>query len=157
MAGLERTLALWVFGYVEPGTTAAATVGMRQPIGFGTGVGAPLGPSRSHGFGPGGGWTFFGDFRLFDIHILLKTMDIPGHKILCVLEPGRKLPPFPPYTSRIRAPYSRTRQTVLVAAMSSLVSPAPSAFAFRRRSARIRCTRRTRSARGMPRRRAISG
>ena len=52
-------------------------------------------------------------------------MDIPGHKILYVLESGRRLPaPFPPYTSRIRAPYSRSRQTVIVAAMSSLVSPA---------------------------------
>ena len=110
-----RSLALRLFGYFEPGRTTAAANGVRQPFCFNTGVGAPLGPSRSHCFRTGGGWTFFGDFRLFDIHILLKTMDIPGHKILYVLESGRRLPaPFPPYTSRIRAPYSRTRQTVIV-------------------------------------------
>src|ERR1035441_10993093 len=66
------------------------------------------------------------------------------------------LAPLPLYALRIRAPYSRSRQTVIVAAMSSLVSPAPSAFTLRRRSVRIRCTRFPRSARGMPRRRAIS-
>lgn len=50
----------------------------------------------------------------------------------------------------------RVPLTVNNAALLSLVSPAPSAFALRRRSVRIRCTRFTRSARGMPRRRAIS-
>src|ERR1017187_4875286 len=125
VTGPKGPLLLRVFGYFELGTTAAATHGVRRPFCSNTGVGAPLGPSRSHCFRTGGGWTFFGDFRLFDIHILLKTMDIPGHKILYVLESGRRLPaPFPPYTSRIRAPYSRSRQTVIVAAMSSLVSPA---------------------------------
>src|ERR1019366_9919330 len=34
------------------------------------------------------------------------------------------LAPLPLYALRIRAPYSRSRQTVIVAAMSSLVSPA---------------------------------
>src|ERR1035441_4546366 len=122
---LKGPLLLRVFGYVEPGTAAAATDRMGEPICSNTGVGAPLGPSRSHCFRTGCGWSFFGDFRLSDIHIPLKTMDIPGHKILYVLESGRRLPaPFPPYTSRIRAPYSRSRQTVIVAAMSSLVSPA---------------------------------
>src|ERR1039458_3366047 len=32
---------------------------MGEPFCFNTGVGAPLGPSRSHCFGTGGGWTFF--------------------------------------------------------------------------------------------------
>src|ERR1017187_4835383 len=92
MSRLEKPLVVWVFGYFEPGRTTAATNGVRQPFCFNTGVGAPLFPGLPHRFGTGGGWASFGDFGLFDVHILLKTMDIPGHKILYVSESGRRVP-----------------------------------------------------------------
>src|ERR1035437_6582217 len=93
MAGFEIPLVLRVFGYVEPGRTTAATDGMREPFCVNTGGGAPLGPSLPHCFRTGGGWTFFGDFRLFDIHILLKTMDIGRRNPTPIcLESGGRLP-----------------------------------------------------------------
>src|ERR1039458_5320356 len=80
MSRLKRTLAFWVFGYIEPGSAAAAALGTRQPFCFNTGVRAPLGPSRSHSFGPGCRRTFV-VFGLFGIHIPLKNMDICGRKV----------------------------------------------------------------------------
>jgi hypothetical protein len=77
----EKPLLLRVFGYVEPGTTAAATNGPSERFFFQSGGGTPLFPSRSHRFGTGGSRTLFGSFRLFDIHIPLKTMDIWRRKI----------------------------------------------------------------------------
>src|ERR1019366_6705252 len=53
VATLERTLVLRVFGYREPGRTAAATNGVREPLGSYGGAFAAFGPSRSHGFGTG--------------------------------------------------------------------------------------------------------
>src|ERR1035438_5324339 len=53
MARFEKPLVLRVFGYVEPGTAAAAALGTRQPFAFHRGACPSFGPSRSHGFGPG--------------------------------------------------------------------------------------------------------
>ena len=50
---LKRTLAFWVFGYVEPGTAAAAALGMRQPFCSRGGARSPLFPSLSHRLTPG--------------------------------------------------------------------------------------------------------
>ena len=94
--GLKNLWFSGVFGYVEPGRTTAATDGMREPPGFQRGASTPLFPRLPHRFGPGRGGTLFGDFRLFGVHIPLKTMDIPRRKIapMC-LESGRSLPaPF---------------------------------------------------------------
>src|ERR1035441_4423697 len=82
----------------------------------------------------------------------LKNPKLFGHKItLCVW--GRDADCR--RRSR-RTRYALEPHTLVNVAMSNWVSPAPSAFSFRRRSVRIRCTRFTRSARGTPRRRAIS-
>src|SRR5450759_391289 len=54
---------------------------MRQPFCSYGGAGTPLFPSRSHRFGSGCHRTLFGGFRLFGIHIPLKTMDICKRKI----------------------------------------------------------------------------
>src|ERR1035437_8862630 len=81
MSRLKRTLAFRVFGYVEPGTAAAAALGMRQPFCFHRGAGSPLVPGLPHRFGTRCSRTLFGGFRLFGIHIPLKTMDIWGRKI----------------------------------------------------------------------------
>src|ERR1035437_7721482 len=81
VAGLERTLVLRVFGYRESGRTATATLGVRQPFCSRGGARSPLVPGLPHRLTPGCGRTFFGDFRLFGVHILLKTMDICGRKV----------------------------------------------------------------------------
>ena len=89
MSRPEKPLLLRVFGYVEPGTTAAATNGPSERFFFQSGGGTPLFPSRSHRFGTGGSRTLFGSFRLFDIHTPLKTMDIWRRKItLCGWSPN---------------------------------------------------------------------
>jgi len=81
MSRLKRTLAFWVFSYVEPGTAAAAALGVRQPFCSHGGAGMPLFPCLSHRVTTRCGRTLFGDFRLFGVHILLKTMDICGRKV----------------------------------------------------------------------------
>src|SRR5674476_362872 len=81
MAGFEIPLVFRAFGYVEPGSAAAAALGMRQRFLFQCGAGTPLFPGLPHRLTPGCGRTFFGGFRLFGIHIPLKTMDIWGRKI----------------------------------------------------------------------------
>src|ERR1035437_5567271 len=81
MSRLKRTLVRWVLGYFEPGRTTAAAHGMCEPFGFHRGVGTPLVPSFPHRFGTRCRRTLFGDFRLFGVHILLKTMDICGRKV----------------------------------------------------------------------------
>ena len=81
MSRLKRTLAFWVFSYVEPGTAAAAALGVRQPFCSHGGAGMPLFPRLSHRVTTRCGRTLFGDFRLFGVHILLKTMDICGRKV----------------------------------------------------------------------------
>src|ERR1035437_262992 len=81
MTGFEIPLVLWIFGYLQPGRTAAAALGVREPLGSYGGACPSFGPSRSHRFGTGCGRTLFGGFRLFGIHIPLKTMDIWGRKI----------------------------------------------------------------------------
>src|ERR1035437_1586860 len=84
MSRLKRTLVLWVFSYVEPRFAAAAAHRVRQRFFFQSGGGPPLFPCLPHRFGSGGSRTFFGGFRLFGIHIPLKTMDIWRRKItLC--------------------------------------------------------------------------
>jgi hypothetical protein len=96
---LKRTLAFWVFSYVEPGTAAAAALGVRQPFCSHGGAGMPLFPCLSHRVTTRCGRTLFGDFRLFGVHILLKTMDIPRRKIAPVcLESGRSLPAIVTYS-----------------------------------------------------------
>src|ERR1035437_7064385 len=59
MSRLKRTLAFWVFSYVEPGTAAAAALGVRQPFCSHGGAFAAFGPSRSHRFASGCGRTLF--------------------------------------------------------------------------------------------------
>src|ERR1017187_6781643 len=81
MSRLKRTLVLWVLGYFEPGRTTAAAHGMCEPFGFHRGVGTPLVPGFPHRFGTRCRRTLFGVFRLFGIHIPLKTMDICGRKV----------------------------------------------------------------------------
>src|ERR1035437_447772 len=81
MAGFEIPLVLLVFGYFEPGTASAAALGTRQPFGFHRGACPSFGPSRSHGFGPGCTRASIEGFRLFSVHIPLKTMDIWRRKI----------------------------------------------------------------------------
>src|SRR5664280_560322 len=81
MSRLKRTLAFWVFSYVEPGTAAAAALGVRQPFCSHGGAGMPLFPCLSHRVTTRCGRTLFGDFRLFGVHILLKPMDICGRKV----------------------------------------------------------------------------
>src|ERR1019366_5580622 len=81
MSRLKRTLVLWVLGYFEPGRTTAAAHGMCEPFGFHRGVGTPLVPCLSHRVTTRCGRTLFGDFRLFGVHILLKTMDICGRQV----------------------------------------------------------------------------
>src|SRR5664280_2834580 len=81
MSRLKRTLAFWVFSYVEPGTAAAAALGVRQPFCSHGGAGMPLFPCLSHRVTTRCGRTLFGDFRLFSVHIPLKTMDICGRKV----------------------------------------------------------------------------
>src|ERR1035437_9592970 len=81
MSRLKRTLAFWVFSYVEPGKAAAAALGVRQPFDFHRGACPSFGPSLSHRVTTRCGRTLFGDFRLFSVHIPLKTMDICGRKV----------------------------------------------------------------------------
>src|ERR1039458_8294624 len=81
MSRLKGPLLLRVFGYFEPGRTTAAAHGVREPFCFNTGVGAPLVPGFPHRFGTRCRRTLFGVFRLFGIHIPLKTMDICGRKV----------------------------------------------------------------------------
>src|ERR1035437_5235282 len=81
MSRLKRTLAFWVFSYVEPGTAAAAALGVRQPFCSHGGAGMPLFPCLSHRVTTRCGRTLFGDFGLFSVHIPLKSMDICGRKI----------------------------------------------------------------------------
>src|ERR1035437_7923357 len=101
MSRLKRTLAFWVFSYVEPGTAAAAALGVRQPFCSHGGVGMPLFPCLSHRVTTRCGRTLFGDFRLFGVHILLKNMDICGRKVPYVPGVGAQIAgPFPLSTSR---------------------------------------------------------
>ena len=157
MSRLKRTLALWVFSYVEPGTAAAAALGVRQPFCSHGGAGMPLFPCLSHRVTTRCGRTLFGDFRLFGVHILLKTMDICGRKVPYVPGVGAQIAGAVP---AVHVAHSGALPPIISNGHErrycELVSPAPSAFSFRRRSVRIRCTRFTRSARGTPRRRAIS-
>src|ERR1035437_1489037 len=157
MSRLKRTLVLWVLGYFEPGRTTAAAHGMCEPFGFHRGVGTPLVPGFPHRFGTRRRRRLFGAFRLFGIHIPLKTMDICGRKVPYVPGVGAQIAGAVPAA---RVTYSGALQPITSNGHErrycELVSPAPSAFSFRRRSVRIRCTRFTRSARGTPRRRAIS-
>src|ERR1035437_840583 len=81
MAGFEIPLVLLVFGYFEPGTATAAALGVRQPFCSHGGAGMPLFPCLSHRVTTRCGRTLFGEFRLFGVHILLKTMDICGRKV----------------------------------------------------------------------------
>src|ERR1035437_9659884 len=81
MSRLKRTLAFWVFSYVEPGAAAAAALGVRKPFCSHGGAFAAFGPSRSHRVTTRCGRTLFGDFRLFGVHILLTSMDICGRKV----------------------------------------------------------------------------
>ena len=53
---------LWIFGYLQPGRTAAAANGVREPLGSYGGACPSFGPSRSHRFGTGCGRTLFGFF-----------------------------------------------------------------------------------------------
>src|ERR1035437_1198111 len=81
MAGFEIPLVLLVFGYFEPGTATAAALGMRQRFFFQSGGGTPLFPGLPHRFGTGGSRASIEGFRLFSVHIPLKTMDIWRRKI----------------------------------------------------------------------------
>jgi len=64
MTGFEIPLVLWIFGYLQPGRTAAAANGVREPLGSYGGACPSFGPSRSHRFGTGCGRTLF-VFRVF--------------------------------------------------------------------------------------------
>src|ERR1035437_836522 len=106
VAGLERTLVLRVFGYFEPGRTTATTHGLSERLCFQCGPVTPLFPGLPHRFGTGGSRTLFGGFRLFGIHIPLKTMDIWRRKITPYVSGVGVLllAPFPLCTKRIRVP-----------------------------------------------------
>src|ERR1035441_5271606 len=114
-SGFEIPLTLRVFGYFEPGTAAAAALGMRQPFCVNTGGGAPLGPSRSHCFRTGGGWMFliFGFFGGSSHPSIKKSETIRAQDYPMCLGSGRGLPaPFPAYTLRTRTSHSRQRRYV---------------------------------------------
>src|ERR1039458_163593 len=64
MARFEKPLVLRVFGYVEPGTAAAAALGTRQPFGSYGGARSPLVPGLSHRLTPGCRRLLFA-FRFF--------------------------------------------------------------------------------------------
>src|SRR5450756_2260009 len=81
MTGFEIPLVLWIFGYLQPGRTAAAANGVREPLCSYGGACPSFGPSRAHRVTTRCGRTLFGDFRLFSVHIPLKTMDICGRKV----------------------------------------------------------------------------
>ena len=88
MARFEKPLVLRVFGYVEPGTAAAAALGTRQPFAFHRGACPSFGPSRSHGFGPGCRRTllvldFFGGGGHFSIKNCetIPAQDYLGHPL----------------------------------------------------------------------------
>src|ERR1035441_7266339 len=137
---LKGPLLLRVFGYVEPGTAAAATDRMGEPFCSNTGVGAPLGPSRSHCFRTGGGWSFliFGFFGGNSHPSIRKSENIQAQDSLCALKSGCSRRRRSRRTRYVFGGPRRITSNAYQAAMSSLASPAPSAFAFRRSPVRIR-------------------
>src|SRR5450756_1377577 len=111
MSRLKRTLAFWVFSYVEPGTAAAAALGVRQPFCSHGGAGMPLFPCLSHRVTTRCGRTLFGDFRLFSVHIPLKTMDICGRKVPYVPGVGAQIAGAVPAARAVSYTHLRAHET----------------------------------------------